>query len=56
MKRFIGWILSKVFPYRGISPYGSDNSDSVWNKRKLTESEEFYGGAINTGLRGRWKD
>jgi len=50
MKRLIGWILSKMFPYQGCSMIEDPIvSTSDWDKCKLKESEEFYGGQDGTG-------
>jgi hypothetical protein len=47
--KFVQWILSKLFPYNGISVLDAYNTDSEWDKQKRHETEEFYGG--NDGTR-----
>lgn len=47
--RLVQWILSKVFPYKGVTEVEEPViSVSDWDKCKLTESEEFYGGCDGT--------
>ena len=49
INRLIQWILSKVFPYNGFETL-EPNEVYVdnWEKAKLFESEEFYGGQDGT--------
>jgi hypothetical protein len=46
VNELIQWILSKLIPYRAIED--SIVSDRNWDKRKLEENEQFYGGQDGT--------
>jgi hypothetical protein len=54
-KRLIQWILSKVFPYNGFETLSSNEVYvDNWEKTKMFESEQFYGGQDGTGGRDQW--
>lgn len=46
INRLIQWAFSKLIPYRGVEDSIVSNHD--WDKRKLEESEQFYGGQDGT--------
>jgi len=47
--RLIQWVLSKLFPYKsGCYKVSALKADSVWDKQKHRESEDFYGGQDGT--------
>jgi hypothetical protein len=48
MKRFVQWILSRLFPYHTIE-CEKFKTDSQWDRQKQVESEQFYGGHDGTG-------
>jgi len=51
-KRITGWILSKIFPFRGGESF--DDTPAVlrnWDIAKQKESQEYYGGHDGTTWR-----
>lgn len=48
-KRLVQWVLSKVFPYKGCTMVEEPvNSISNWEKCKLNENKDSYGGDTGT--------
>jgi len=55
MKRLIQWILSKLFPYKVVEMECEEvKIDDNWARKKRDESEYFYGGTHDSGLKKRW--
>jgi hypothetical protein len=49
--RFIHWLLSLLFPIRKDTVLNANVFDSIWDKAKIKESDEFYGGQDGTTWR-----